>query len=196
MFKSLFLWLLPLAATAQNAEPPAPARWAMGFGVGNGVEAHGGYYGRHLLAYGRVRGKWWGPVSGLTPGASGATLAPPGEELTTRNRQVEVAALLGDPLTLGRSTLYAATGLAYLDGRRLGEYRYTLRQSGILSTEPTHYYRYRDYRALGLPVEIGYLAPVTARGQYRVGIAAQANYNPEQTVYCLLLTLWLGVGKP
>lgn len=192
MLKILTITALPLAAAAQSAPTspaitPTPAKWAVGFGAGNGLEMHGGYYGRHLLAYGRLRGKWWGPTAGPTSALFG-------DDLNTRNHQFEIAALLGYPLAVGRSTLYGAAGLAYLDGRTLGEYRYTLRKSGLASTDGTHYYSYRDYRALGLPLEIGYLSPVSDSRQFRFGIAGQANYNPQQTVYCVLVTVWMGVS--
>lgn len=192
MFRIIIIMALPLALAAQSAPissavPPTPAKWAVGFGAGNGLEMHGGYYGRHLLAYGRLRGKWWGPKAGPTSSLFG-------DNLSTYNSQLEVAALLGYPLVVGRSTLYGAAGLAYLDGRTLGEYRYTLRESGLLSTDGTHYYSYRDYRALGLPLEIGYLSPAFDGQPFRLGIAGQANYNPQQTVYCVLVTIWLGIS--
>lgn len=190
MFKCLLLGLLPLTAAAQSGTAPLPAaaRWGLGIGVGNGLELHGGYYGRHLLAFGRLRGKWWGPESGPKSSVFG-------DDINTHSKQLEVAALVGYPLAVGRSTFYGAAGLAYLDGRELGQYRYTLRSSGLLSTDGTHYYSYHDYRALGLPLEIGYLSPAFGNGELRLGVAGQADFNPERTVYCVLLTLWTTIGR-
>ncbi|WP_375417423.1 hypothetical protein [uncultured Hymenobacter sp.] len=175
---------MPVTAAAQSPPDPRPAvaSWGVGLGAGNGLALHGTYFSRHWLALGRLRGKWWGPESGPRP-----TLF--GDDINTRSRQNEVAVLVGYPLAVGQSIIYGAAGLAYLRGRQLGEYRYTLRESGLISTDGTHYYRYRDYRALGLPLEIGYLAPAFDKEQLRLGLTGQADFNPEQIVYCVLATL-------
>lgn len=184
MFKKLLFGFLPLTAAAQSAPAPRPAAaaWGFGVGVGNGLELHGGHYSPRLLAFGRLRGKRWGPESGPKPSLFG-------DDINTYSSQLEVAVLVGYPLAVGRSTLYGAAGLAYLSGRELGQYRYTLRKSGLLSADGTHYYSYRDYRALGLPLEIGYLSPELGYRRLRLGLAGQADFNPQQSVYCLLATL-------
>ncbi|QKG51648.1 hypothetical protein [Hymenobacter sp. BRD67] len=91
---------------------------------------------------------------------------------------------------MGHALLYGATGLSYLNGRQLGDYRYAVTQSGILSTK-TYYYSYRNYQALGLPVEIGVLMRPHRSG-VRFGLAFQADFNPEKTLYCGMFTCWLG----
>lgn len=177
--KHLYLYwllLLPLGARAQAA----PA-WGGGVGVGNGLEAHVGRQQHGWLALARVRYRWWGPGSG--PGSAFL------DNMNTRNRQVEVAAMAGYGLPLGRTLLYGGTGLSYLYGRHLGEYRYAAAYSGPLGSR-TYYYAYRDYQALGLPLEVSWLTP--PRRQARLGLAFQANFNPERTLYCGMLTLWLG----
>lgn len=186
----LALCLGPACAFAQATPLTGRAGWAGGLGLGNGVEAHGGYFSPQLMAFGRVRGKWWGPSSGPKPSIWG-------EDINTRSRQTEVAGLVGYPVAAGRTLFYAATGLAYVNGRQLGDYRFSLRSSGVVS-EVTHYYAYSDYQALGLPVEVGALSPPLGGGNsLRLGVSGQANFNPKQTVYCLLLTLWVGPGlKP
>ncbi|WP_191906524.1 hypothetical protein [Hymenobacter baengnokdamensis] len=112
--------------------------------------------------------------------------------MNTRNRQLELAALVGYGLPLGRSLVYGAAGVGYLNGRQLGEYRYTAHYSGLLGSE-TYFYSYRSYQALGLPAEVGILSPKNRAGG-RWGLTFQANFNPEQTVYCALVSYWLGVS--
>lgn len=149
--------------------------------MGNGLELHATYQtNSHLLLLGRVRYKWWGPNSG--PG-SGLL-----DQLNSRSRQTEVAALANYGVPVGRSRVYAAAGLAYVAGRQLGDYRYTTYASGFLSGDATYYHAYRRYQALALPLEAGYLAPAFARAP-RPGLAFQADLNPEHSVYCVLLTL-------
>ena len=176
------LGFLPVAGMAQSASAPPATTWSSGFGVGNGVGLHVGYLKPHLMAWVRGRGKWWGPEKG--PGADFF-----GSEINTKSRQFEVATLAGYPLAVGRSTFYAATGAAFVTGRKLGEYRFTTRTSGLVS-DPTHYYAHRDYKALGLPLEVGYLSPSFNAGHLRLGASAQANLNPQQSVYCLFFTVW------
>lgn len=184
MLKHLLLALIPLTAAAQApAGPPlAAAKWGFGAGLGNGLALHGGHYGPRLLALGRLRYKWWGPESGPQPQLFG-------DDINTRSRQTELAALVGYPLSVGESILYGAAGLAYLSGRQLGQYRYSVRRGGLISSDATHYYSYRDYRALGLPLEIGYLSPELGYHRLRLGLTGQLNFNPEQTVYCGLVTV-------
>ncbi|GAB3310046.1 hypothetical protein GCM10027511_22910 [Hymenobacter humi] len=144
---------------------------------------HAGYFKEHLLLFGRSRYKWWGPEDG--PGTSNLF-----QNFNTRSRQAEVAALAGYGLPVGLGLAYAAAGVGYVAGRQLGEYRYTIRSNEFLSND-THYYAYRSYQALGVPLEVGLLGPVRNRS-LRVGLALQANLNPEKSVYCLLLTFWGG----
>ncbi|NML68083.1 hypothetical protein HHL22_23030 [Hymenobacter sp. RP-2-7] len=172
----LLLCLLPLGSLAQNA----PA-WGGGVGVGNGVEVHAGRQQRGWLALARVRYRWWRPGSG--PGSSFL------DDVNTKSRQLEVAAMAGYGVPLGRTLLYGGTGLSYLYGRHLGDCRYTAAYSGLVGSR-TYYYAYRDYQALGLPLEIGWLSP--PRQQARLGLAFQANFNPERTLFGGMLTLWLG----
>ena len=157
-------------------------------GVGNGLALHGTYYGPRGLALGRLRGKWWGPAAGPGPELFG-------DDINTRSGQTEAAALLGYPLVLGRTVLYGAAGVAYVSGRELGPYRFTLREGGLLSTDATHYYSYRDYRGLGLPLEIGLLTPFTYDEQVQLGLAGQANFGAERAVYCLLGTVSFFPGR-
>lgn len=188
VFKLLLLGLLPGAALGQTPSPVAPAAstWTGGFGVGNGLELHAGRWGTRLMAYGRLRGKWWRPASGPSTNWLG-------HDLNTRSRQVEAAALLGYPVAVGKALVYAAAGVAYVNGRELGEYRYTLRANGLV-TSATHYYSYQDYQALGLPLEVGILTPRLGINAQRAGLSFQADLNPQYSVFCVLATLWLG-GK-
>lgn len=174
----LLALVLPLRSLAQSG----PA-WGGGVGLGNGIEAHVGRQQGGWLALGRVRYRWWGPADG--PGSHFF------DRMDTRSRQVEVAALAGYGLPLGRQLVYGAAGLGYLNGRALGEYRYATTESGVLGST-TYYYSYRSYQALGLPVEVGLLLPQLRGGQFRLGVAFQANFNPEKTLYCGMLTCWLG----
>lgn len=194
MYKILLASLLPGLSLAQTTpvSSAAPHSFRVGVGVGNGVELHGGYSQRRLLAYGRLRGKWWGPTNG--PKANWL-----GDDINTRSWQAEAAALLGYPLPVGRALVYGAAGLAYVRGRQLGEYRYSIRRNGGLVTNAEHFYAYRDYQALGVPLEVGVLLPPLGPGQLRLGLAGQANLNPQHSVYCLLLTIWSGlktIDKP
>ena len=148
-------------------------------GLGNGLGAHVGYFHHDWLLLSRARYKWWSPDS--KPSDSG--------KLNTKSRQAEVAALLGYSLPLGGSRAYAAAGLGYVAGRELGDYRYTLRTSGLLS-KATHYYSYRDYRALGLPLEVGVLLPSVYK-HLGPGLSVQANLNPEHSDFCVLITFWV-----
>jgi len=149
---------------------------------------HGGYLAAgHWLVLGGARGKWWGPSSG--PGARWISLF---ESLNTSSRQYEGAVLGGYALPLGRWLTYGAAGLGYVAGRQLGEYRYSLRGNGLFISDATHYYAYRDYQALGVPLEASVLAPAIARANLRLGLTLQANLNPEHSVYCLLLSIWPG----
>ena len=183
----MLLALLPTAALARQAAPvasAAPRAWSGGFGAGNGLELHVGRWESRFIAFGRVRGKWWGPTTGPTADWFGSNL-------NTRSRQVEAAALVGYPLAVGPLTLYAATGVAYVNGRQLGEYRFTLRTSGALS-DATHYYSYRDYQAVGWPLDVGILSPRFGAEKARAGLSFQANLNPQHSVFCLLATFWIG----
>ena len=186
-----FCYLLPvllsLPARAQpaasaTAVPPLAGAWYIGLGLGNGLAAHGGYRAPHWLAYGRLRGKWWGPDQ-----EPKAHLF--GDDVNTNSRQTEAAVLLGIPVAAGQSCFYAATGVAYVSGRQLGAYRYSLRKSGLLSADATHYYAYRDYQAIGLPLEMGWLSPAFADGTARLGLVGQANLNPQHSVYCFMATI-------
>lgn len=173
---------------AQPAAPLPPAAaaaggWGGGIGIGNGLEMHAAYLKNHFLLLGRSRYKWWRPDSG--PGANGLF-----QRLNTRSRQVEVAALVGYAQPVGRGLAYAAAGVGYVVGRQLGEYRFTLRGNEFLVND-THYYAYRSYQALGVPLEIGFISPLEKRGT-RLGLSLQANLNPEHSVYCVLLSLWFG----
>lgn len=189
LITGLITGLLPGAAFAQQpGNGPVPGRsFSGGVGVGNGIALHGGYLGPRLLAYGRVRGKWWGPAAG--PGANWF-----GESINARSRQLEAAALLGYPVVVRKSVIYGAAGLAYVNGRQLGAYRYSIRRSGVVG-EVKHFYAYRDYQALSLPLEIGVLSPALGPGHLRVGLAGQANLNSQQSVYCVLLTLWVNTKE-
>ena len=173
---------------AQTATSSA-AEWTGGFGVGNGLELHASRLQQHGLLLGRVRYKIWGPSSG--PGSGWFDGG-----LNTYARQAEVAALAGYSLPLGKGLLYGAAGLSYLYGRQLGEYRYTIHQNSLLG-DATHYYAYRDYQAVGIPLELGVLAHLKRPADVRPGLTFQANLNPEQPVYCVLLTFWISDwGKP
>ena len=176
---------LTLGAYAQAPLAAKPATFGDGLwadvGVGNGLGAHVGYFHHDWLLLGRARYKWWGPDA--KPG-NGFT-----EHLNTRSRQAELAALAGYSRALGGSLLYAATGLAYVAGRELGTYRYTLRSSGLLSGA-THHYSYRDYQALGLPLELGIMLP-SIKNHLGPGLSLQANLNPEHSDFCAFITFWL-----
>lgn len=134
------------------------------------------------MALSRARYRWWGPSSG-----SGSNLL---DELNTRSRQWEVAALADYSLPLGRGLGYVAAGLGYVRGRQLGEYRYATSR-GRLITSNTYYYSYRSYQAVGLPLEIGALTPPNHRGT-RASLALQAGFNPEKPIYCVLIGFWVG----
>ena len=181
---------LCFAAQAQApaaASPPA-ATWNLGFGLGNGLEVHAGYYHPRWLAFGRLRGKWWGPEQ--EPSAHFWS-----DGLNTRSEQTEAAVLLGIPVAAGQTYFYAAAGLAYVSGRQLGDYRYSLRKGGLFSTNAIHYYAYRDYQAVGLPLEVGWQSEPLARA-LRLGVVAQANLNPQHSVYCFLATISFAVFPP
>lgn len=178
---------LPLASQAQV--PIAGPTWAGGFGLGNGVEIHVARTQQRLLLLGRARYKVWGPESG--PGSAFGLL----QTLNTRSQQAELAALAGSSLPLGRTMAYGAAGVGYVAGRQLGEYRYSVQTNSILG-EATHYYAYRDYQALGVPLEAGLLLPESKKRPVRLGLAFQANLNPEHSVYCALLTFWFGHVGP
>ena len=84
----MLLALLPTAALAQQAAPVAsvaPRAWSGGFGAGNGLELHVGLWESRFIAFGRVRGKWWGPTTGPTADWFSSNL-------NTRSRQVEAVA--------------------------------------------------------------------------------------------------------
>lgn len=179
MLKCLLLTLGPAVALAQTTEVP---KWSGGLGLGNGIEVHAGRQQGRWLLLGRVRYKVWGVSSG--PGSAWQ------DGINPHSHQVEVAALGGYALPLGKETLYGAAGLSYLNGRQLGEFRYSINQNSLLGSV-TYYYAYRDYQALGLPLEVGLLTS-RLNIRTRVGLALQANLNPEQPVYCVLLTFWLG----
>ncbi|MBF9237983.1 hypothetical protein I2I05_11315 [Hymenobacter sp. BT683] len=176
------------AARAQPASPapaatPLSGIWDGGVGIGNGIEIHGGYLSNHFLLLGRTRYKWWRPDSG--PGSTGLF-----RQFNTRSRQTEVAALAGYSMPLSGTLLYAGAGVGYVTGRQLGEYRYTLRGNALIGGD-THYYAYRRYQAIGLPLEAGILFPAP-KFKPSFGVTFQANLNPEQSVFCLLFTLWSG----
>jgi hypothetical protein len=138
------------------------------------------------MALGRVRGKWWHAANAPDSGFFG--------DPETRSRQVEVAALVGYPMAVGSSRFYAAAGLGYVTGSRPGEYRYTLRTSGLLS-DPKNFYAHHQYQALGIPLEAGWQSPGLGAEKVRIGVAGQANLNPQQAVFCLLATAWFGGGN-
>lgn len=194
MLKTWLFWLAPGLLAAQAPGPRSAATGGFGgLAVGNGLEVHGGYLGPRLLAMGRIRYKWWGPESGPDESRFGTSDGP-------RSRQAEAAALLGYPLVVSRTVVYAATGLAYVNGRQLGEYRYSVRpsSSSLLPPPPCNFYAYRDYQAVGLPLEVGVVSPPLGPDLVRVGVVGQANLNPQQSVYCLLATFWFGnlIGHP
>ncbi len=181
--KILLFSLLPLGALAQNPPTsPSPPAWGGGLAVGNALEAHVGAQRQSWVALGRVRYNWWGPSSG--PGSSLF------DNINTRSRQLEVAALVGYSRPLGRGSGYGAIGVSYLRGRQLGEYSYSVDKSGLLN-KPSYFFSYRRYQALGLPLEIGALTPPNQRGA-RASVALQANLNPEKPIYCLLIGFWIG----
>ena len=180
--------VLSSAARAQPAAslPPAAStasNWGGGVGIGNGLEMHAGYLKNHWLLLGRSRYKWWRPDSG--PGSSGWF-----QRFNTSSRQVEVAALAGYGQPVGRSLAYAAAGVGYVIGRQLGEYRYTIRGNEFIVND-THFYAYRSYQAIGVPLEMGFISPLKKR-ETSLGLCFQANLNPEHSVYCVLLSLWFG----
>ena len=184
---SLLLGLLSTNTLAQSTTPRPPAAgtssgWG-GVGFGNGLEAHAGRFSNHRLVLGSARYKWWKPDSG--PGAGDLV-----SHFNTRSRQTEAAVLAGYGQPLGRTLAYAAAGVAYVAGRQLGEYRYTIRSNAFLANS-THYYAYRRYQAIGLPLEMGLLLPLPNRDT-NLGLSFQVNLNPDQSVYCVLLTLWTG----
>ncbi|GAB3637422.1 hypothetical protein GCM10027422_30120 [Hymenobacter arcticus] len=177
------LLLLPLVASAQVASGPLPApRWSAGAGVGNAVGVYLAYERGPLLLLGRARYWWRGAASG--PGSRWF------DKVNTRSRQTEVGLLAGRSLPLGRGQLYGAAGLAWVGGRKLGEYRYSVQYSGVLGSEE-YVFAYRQYQALGLPLEVGVQTPLRPDGA-RWGLALQANLNPQQSLFCALLTLTLG----
>lgn len=185
----LLFGLLPGTALAQVAGSnlPTTASWEYGLGLGNGAAVHVAHFRPRLMALVRVRGKWWRSAD-----APGGGLF---NEPETRSRQFEAAALLGYPVVVGGSRLYAATGLGYVSGRQAGAYRYTIRTSGLLSSDPKNFYAHYQYQALGIPVEVGWQSPFLGPNKVRLGVAGQANFNPQQSVFCLLATVWFRVGK-
>ena len=187
-FKYLLCCFLPGTALAQATRntPPLAVSWEYGLGLGNGAAIHIAHFRPHLMALGRVRGKWWQAADATDQGLFG----PP----ETRSQQVEVAALVGYPVAIGGSRCYAAVGLGYVNGRQAGEYRYTVRTSGLLS-DPKNFYSHYQYQALGVSVEAGWQSPGLGPEKVRVGLASQANLNPQQSVFCLLATVWFGGGN-
>lgn len=185
MIKILLCCLMPVVGLAQTSttKPGLTASWGYGLGIGNGLALHLGHFSPHLVVLGRVRGKWW-----QAPNETGGGLFG---NPNTRAQQMEVSTLLGYPITMGGARLYAAAGLGYVAGRHAGEYRYTIRTSGLLS-EPKNFYAHRSYQALGVPLEIGLMSQPLGADGVRVGFAAQANLNPQQSVFCLLATVWFG----
>lgn len=173
-----------LPAWAQSA--PALPREALstfygGLGIGNGLAAEAGQLWPRAVLLGRVRYKYWVPNS-----IRQHTKLFDG--FNTRSRQTECAVLGGYPLPLGRGVLIAATGVAYVSGRQLGDYRYT--RKGFFSD--SHVFSYRRYQALGLPVQLSWMGLTRRLGQahpLQIGVSAQADFNPAQTEFCLLLTL-------
>ena len=189
MLKPLLLCcLLPGVALAQTTRLKSlPAvSWEYGLGLGNGTAIQIAHFRHQLIALGRVRGKWWRAAN--APGSS--VFGDP----ETRSRQAEVAALVGYPMAVGGSRFYAAAGLGYVDGSQAGEYRYTVRTSGLLS-DPNNFYAHHQYQALGLPLEAGWQSPGLGAEKVRVGLAGQANLNPQQAVFCLLATVWFSGGN-
>ncbi|MCI1187273.1 hypothetical protein MON38_07560 [Hymenobacter sp. DH14] len=186
---ALLLSLTVQAQSAPGAPPAASSSWQMGLGVGNGLEMHGGYRAQRWVSYARVRGKIWGPDA-----EPRAHLF--GDDINAYSQQFEVAAgLVGYPLKAGKSIVIVAAGLAYVNGRQLGEYRYSLRKSGLFTSDATHYYAYRDYAALGLPLELAWQAPEFAHSSVRLGLTGQANLNPQHSVYCLLSTVQFDLAR-
>lgn len=185
MIKILLCCLVPGVGLAQTSatRPELTTSWGYGLGVGNGLALHLGYFKPHLMALGRVRGKWWQASSEAGDGLFGNSDA--------RAQQTELGALLGYPIAVGSARLYAAAGLGYVAGRHAGEYRYSIRTSELLS-EPKNFYAHRSYQALGVPLEIGLMSQPLGADGVRVGFAAQANLNPQQSVFCLLATAWFG----
>ena len=69
-----------------------------------------------------------------------------------------------------------------------------LRTSGLLS-DPKNFYAHREYQALGLPLELGVVSPLLGATGMRLGLTGQANLNPQESIYCLLATVWFGKAK-
>ncbi|MCC3159324.1 hypothetical protein LJ737_18930 [Hymenobacter sp. 15J16-1T3B] len=164
-------------ARAQRAE----SRLTLSAGVGNGLGAGAAYERGPWLLLARTRYKWWIPRE--------IDLNPVFSRLNSRSRQAEAALLLGRALTAGAHRFHAAAGVAFLAGRNLGDYRYTLRRSGLFSSPSTDYFAYQRYTALGLPLELGWQVQLDELGVTRLGLTAQGNLNPQHRDLTLLATL-------
>ncbi|GAB2952136.1 hypothetical protein GCM10027048_16480 [Hymenobacter coalescens] len=170
-----------LLLTPKPAHAQQPTGLTLGMGVGNGLGASATYERGAWLLTGRLRYKWWIPRE--------IDLNPVFSRLNSRSRQAEAALLLGRSLTTGTHRFHAAAGVAYVAGRNLGAYRYTLRRSGLFSSPSTDYFAYQRYSALGVPLEVGWQVSLDPLGVTRLGITAQGNLNPQRHDLTLLATL-------
>jgi hypothetical protein len=168
-----------LTTVPGHAQAP-PDQLSLSLGLGTGVAAALSYEHHSWLLLTRTRHKWWIPSRFELDGVF--------NRVNSRSRQTEAGLLLGRTLRAGAHRFHAAAGLAYLSGRDLLAYRYTLRRSG-LTGRTTDYFAYRRYRALGLPLELGWEAAVGRERFNRLGITAQADLNPERPDFTLLATL-------
>lgn len=171
-----------------RAQEPALPGWQVGAGVGNGVCVFGGVSWPRAVALLRGRYLWRGPNQ--EPFRHKLI-----QHLDTRSRQVEGAALLGYPMQLGRGTLQVASGLALVGGRLLTDYRFSKVSSGFISSS-THYFAYRRYVAVGLPLELSWQNKPLQREDGTLGISVQANLNPQHSTLCVLLTFTAGRTSP
>ncbi|UYZ64593.1 hypothetical protein [Hymenobacter weizhouensis] len=145
-----------------------------------GVEA--GRLWPRLALLGRVRYKWWVPASIRQ---HTALL----DQFNTRSRQTEYALLAGYPvLVRGGGVVMAAAGVAYVAGRQLGEHRYT--EKGFFTD--SHVFSYTQYRAVGVPVQLSWIGAtpnIGSRSSVRAGVSLQANFNPVQPDFTVLVNL-------
>ena len=168
------------AASASYPGRLVPVHY-VGAGLGNGLGAEAGWFGRRVALLGRVRYAWWLPQdirrsSKLFDGYN------------TRSRQTEYAALAGYPLPVAGGVVTAAAGLAYVHGRQLDEFRYA--RKGLFGN--SYVFSYTRYQALGVPVQLSWVAAtpnIGSRTSVRAGVSLQANFNPVQPDFTLLVNL-------